>query len=320
MKVRFGNILWAGLLLVLPGQWGLASVGIGNAGKTDGFSAIAKVGDGWVAARTDGQIDWLTASGNIAKSEKLAGEKFYCLLSDNGKVIVGGANGSILVSSGKGVFKKIRSGANEDINSLAAFRGKIFAGTSQGKLLSGNEEGKFKTIQLSIKGNIVSLSADTSQCYGVTDEGEIFHTGDGINWTIFDFNSFYSGYYKPCNFTSVLVAGNRIAVAGKHADGSPVLLFSAQGNVWAERTLVYTDEQDIPFSLDVIPNGLFYDESKDQFLLACGKGKIMAIPSCSHCNKLYTVADEDINAIAGNSNILILAGGNNFFLVVNNSF
>ena len=162
---------------------------------------------------------------------------------------------------------------------------------------------------IDLKGNIVSVSAGASECYGVTDEGEIIQTSDGFNWSIFNFNEFYSGYYKPCSFTCISVTENMIAVAGKNQDNLPVLMLSAQGNVWSERSLDYTDENGYPRYLQEIPNSIFYDLSEDRFLLVCNKGKIMSIPSCSHCNRLVgLVTEENLTGIAYNGGVLIVVG------------
>ena len=276
--------------------------------KPKGYRSIICIEDGFVVAGSDGRIDWLSKSGNITKSEKYTGEDLNSLLSFKQSVIAAGNKGSILVSLDKGVFRRVESGTHHNINSLALFNEKIIAGADNGELLIGDENGSFRKIQLILKGNIVSVSASFSDCYGVTNEGEIIHSKNGIDWNILNFNALYAGYYKPCNFTKVLVTDNRVAVAGVKNDGSPTLFFSSQGNVWTERTLNYTDEQGMSALLEFVPYDIFYDISKDQFLLACSKGKIMTIPSCSHCNKLFTVSTEDIMGIAGDENSIMIVG------------
>ena len=186
----------------------------------------------------------------------------------------------------------------------------IIAGNDDGEILSGNEKEGFRKIRPGLKGNIVSVSARLSDCYGATDEGEIIHTTDGINWDIFDFNQVYSGFYKPCYFTRILVTENRIATAGIRNDGLPVLMFSNQGKVWTERTLNFTDDQGMMNFLTDLPNDIFYDNLRDQFILVCDKGKLMKIPSCSHCNKQVILSEEDLTGISGNEDILIIVGEN----------
>jgi len=287
-----------------------------NKSKPEGYTAIISYQDGFLAAGSDGRIDRISKTGTITTFEKFPEERLNCLLSYHQTVIAAGDNGSILISSNQGV-SKVNSGTDKNIHTLALFKEEIIAGADQGEILIGDKKGLFRKIRLSLKGNIVSLSARSSDCYGVTDEGEIIHTTDGIHWDIFDFNGFYSGYYKPCRFTRVLATENRIAVTGRHEDGSPVLLFSTQGNVWAERALEYTNDQVMTASLEDIPYDLFYDSVEDQYILCCSKGKVMIIPSCSHCNKLMVCSTEDLRGIAGIGNVLMLVGENYYLKAIN---
>lgn len=285
--------------------------------KPEGYRCVINYEEGFIAAGSDGRIDWLSKSGKITKSEKYPGEEFNCLLSYYQMIVAAGSKGSILISSDKGVFRKIDSGTDTTINSLALFNENIIVGADNGELLIGDKKGLFRRIQLELKGNIVSVSANASTCFGVTDAGEIFHTTNGANWTIFDFNKEYLGYYKPCSFTKILVTEKQIAIIGKHDDdGSPVLLFSAQGNVWTERTLNYSEDQGMQSTLAEIPNDLFYDNSEDQFILVCTKGALMTIPSCSHCNKLFEIATENLIGISGNENTMIVVGDHYFIKVL----
>jgi len=285
-------------------------------GKPEGYRAIVSYDTGFLAAASDGRLDWVSESGKILKTENFSGESFRCLLSNNQDIIAGGNKGSLLISTDKGAFKKINSGTDKNINSLALFREKILAATDDGEILVGSETGQFRKIKLNLKGNIVSLSAGSDLCWGVTDEGEIIHSKDGIVWDIFDFNQVYLGFYKPCHFTRILVTDEQIAVTGRQNDGFPVLLFSAQGNVWTDRPLNYTDEDGRMSSLREIPNDLIYDKSKEQYLLICDFGKMMTIPSCSHCNKLMDISTYSLEAISGNDTVMMIVGENRFINVI----
>ena len=291
-----------------------------NITKPEEYRDVISYEDGFLAVGSDGRIDRISKTGKITRSEKFPGEEFNCILSYNQMIIVAGVKGSILISSNKGPFKKVDSGSDNNINSLVFFKDKIIAGTDRGEILIGDEKDQFKKIQLDLKGNIVSLSARTSDCYGVTYEGEIIHTIDGIKWTVFDFNKVYEGFYKPCHFTKVLATEKQIAICGKQNDGLPVLIFSNRGTVWSERTLSYTDDQGFLSYLEETPNDLFYDFSGDRFILVCNNGKVMIIPSCSHCNKLFEFSDEDIKSISGNENSLIIVGENNYIKTINIEF
>jgi len=236
--------------------------------------------------------------------------EFNCLLSYNDLVFVAGKSGILMISMDKNSFKSVESGTDKNIFSLASINGKIVAGSEQGELLIADDKGLFKSVKLNLKGNIVSLSARESDCFGASDQGEIIHSTDGTTWSLMDFNEYYSGYYKPCSFTKILAMDNQIAVAGKHDDGSPALFFSTQGTVWSERTLNYTDEKGMLSYLTELPSELFYDSAKSQLLLVCSEGRLMKIPSCSHCNKLSVCPTYDIKCISQNRNTWLVVGEN----------
>jgi len=307
MSLKSIFFLLSGLLLLLP----CTSI------DASGYKALISYQDGFIAAGSGGRIDWISTSGEITKSEKFPDEEFNCLLACNEQVIVAGNNGSMLISSGIGTFRKVDCGTKMNIHTLVFFKEMILAGADQGLMLIGDKKGLFREKQLALKGDIVSLSATISDCYGVTDQGEIIHSTDGVNWTVFDFNKTYAGYYKACHFTRVLVTENQIAVTGKYDDGTPALLFSAQGNVWTERVLNYTDEKGIEASLADIPSDLYYNSPEDQFILCCSKGTLMTIPACSHCNKLYAFSTADLRAISANGKTVMIVGDHYYIKAIN---
>ena len=282
-----------------------------------GYKAIVSGEDGFIAVGSDGRVDRISTTGTIVKSEKINGESFNSVLFDSKKIIVAGTNGTMLISSNNETFQRIKSSSDNNINSLVLFKGIVIAGADNGEILQDNGNGLFSKNYPPVKGNIVSLSARDSDCFGATNEGEIIHSKDGLNWDVFDFNEVYAGYYKPCQFTKILATDMQIAVAGVHEDGSPVLMFSSQGNVWSERILNYTDDQGMQSVLTDSLNDIIYDNQGDLFFLACNKGKVMKIPSCSHCNKLYQYSTENITGLSGLKNTLMIVGENFFVKVIN---
>jgi hypothetical protein len=281
--------------------------------KSEGYRSVIRVGDGFLAAGSGGRMDRLSASGEITKTEIFTNEAFNSLCSDEHSVIVAGDKGALWISRDSGKFRKVESGTGNNINSLTVFSGKIIAGADQGEIITGDGRNSFKKIKPGLKGNIVSVSASENGCYGVTDEGEIIHSVNGTDWDVLDFNQFYSGYYKPCRFTRILVTERRLAVSGIRDDGSPVLYFSSKGNVWTDRPLNFKDELGIDCFLEAIPNDLLYDEPADQFILACSQGRLMKLPSCSHCNTLAVLCGENLEGISLIENKL-LAVGENFLI------
>ncbi len=286
-------------------------------GKSAGYTSVISYKDGFLASGSGGKIDWISISGKITKSQSYPGERFNCILSDNKMIVTAGDQGILRISYDGETFRKIETGSVKNINSLTLFNRTIIAGAEKGTIIKGDPGGSFSEVKLDLKGNIVSVSSRLTDCYGVTDEGEIIHTKDGIHWDIIDFNKVYSGYYKTCYFKKVLVTEYQIAVAGVHSDGSPAVLFSTQGGVWTERPLNYTDDNGVNMFLSESPNDIIYDEVSNQFFIGCNRGQLMQLPSCSHCNKLASFQDEDIEGISLIDNTLLIVGSDSYIKSIN---
>jgi len=282
-----------------------------------GYTSVIKYNDGFLAAGSDGRIDRISVSGKIFKTMTFPGEEFKCLFSDEELIIAAGDKGILRISADGEIFRKIDIGSVRKINSLTIFNGTIICGTDQGVIIAGDTGGFFKETKLNLKGNIVSVSSSLTDCYGVTDQGEIIHSKDGVHWDIIDFNEVYKGYYRPCSFTSILVTQNRISVAGKQDDGSPVVAFSSQGNVWTERILSYTDDNGFREFLTEIPGSIIYDEPNDQYFLACSNGTLLLLPSCSQCNKVTKVSDKNLRGLSFNGDKMLVVGVDFFIGIMN---
>ena len=276
--------------------------------SANGYRALIGCGDGFLAAGSGGRMDWISVSGDLTQSLKPTEANLNALLSYKQTLYAAGDSGTLLISTDNHHFRKVEIGTGSAIHCLTRFNNQIVAGSDNGLLLVGDELGVFNRVELALEGNIVSLSANETACYGVTDKGEILHSTDGIHWVLFDFNSYYAGYYKSCQFTCVFADKNQISAAGRCLDGSPILMVSSQGTVWSERSLNFTDEQGVRSSLTEIPSSICLDEAGDQLLLACGKGQVMSIPSCSHCNKLWTISTEDLSGISKNGTTWLIVG------------
>lgn len=311
-------LILASLLLVVCSGFGFSSFpNIESQEIQSSYSGVASQANRFVAITNDGRIDWISEKGTVIQTKRIEGEAFKSVLITNQQVIVAGARGSLFYSENDTAFQKIDASITQTINCLALFKNQIVAGCDNGELLIGNSGESFKNVRLNLKGNIVSLCSGALECYGVTDRGEIIHTNDGSNWAIFDFNKVYDGYYKACSFIKVLTTASQIAVIGKNVDGLPVLFFSSKGNVWSERPLIYTDENGFNAQLSDIPDDIYFDFNRDQFVLLFPGGKLMTIPSCSHCQKIYEISENKCNAISGNEHSIIVVGENDYIKIIN---
>lgn len=278
------------------------------------YTTVIPAKNGFVAANQLGRIDWISGKGEITQSDSISGHILNSLLFAEKCLIVAGDSGSLWIGEESGAFKKTKTETDQNINSLVFFNGKIIAAADKGELTIGNVNGSFKTMQLELEGNIVSISANTTDCYGVTDQGEIIQSKDGNNWNVFDFNKIYKGFYKPCQFSKVYVTEKQISIIGKQDDGLPVMFYSNRGTVWTQRNLVYTVKNGSSTLLNESLNDIFYDEARDQFMLITNHGKLMTIPSCSHCNKLFEIGSTNLKSITGNEDTLIVVGEGAFLI------
>lgn len=293
-------------LLLLNGGNGFAA---SPDGGSNGYRAVIGHGDGFVAAGSDGRIDRISLTGEIRGSERFPGASLNCLISRGAMIAAAGDPGILLIARDGKTFEKAESETERNIRSLALFQDYVVAGADGGVLFVGDEAGFFAEIPLEVKGNIVSLSTTDTRCYGVTDRGEILSTEDLMHWDIFNFNAFYAGYYPPRRFTGIAATDRQIAVTGVTDEGFPTLSLSSGGDVWSERSLEYTDEQGMPAYLTEASNAIFYDAAEDRFLLACDNGRVMSIPSCSHCNELIAFPTaESLVSISRNGDVLIVVG------------
>jgi hypothetical protein len=282
-----------------------------------GYRDIVSYEDQFLAVGTNGRIDCINKSGEITPITNTFNVNLNGLIYDNQTIIAVGDGGTILVSNGVQACRKIETGTKKNINSITSFNGILIAAADKGTILISKNGNTWSNIQLPLKSNIVSVSADISFCIGVTNKGEIIKTFDGINWDIFDYNSKYAGYNKPCIFKKVLLTGKMIAVIGQHEDGSPVVLLSSLGNVWTERSLYYTDDHGMIQILTNLPNDVVYDPVEDQFFLACNSGEVVSLPSCTKCNKSLTVTGKDLHGIICSENILMIVGEDYYVNTIN---
>jgi hypothetical protein len=275
---------------------------------TSGYREITFYNGKYLAVGTEGRIDYISNSGDKTAVISPNRNNLNCLVSNDKVVIIGGDKGTILFSSDGKIFTTVDPGINDNINGIT-FRNETFvAGADRGTILISKNGSTWSSIKSGAKGNIVSVTSNDSFFLGITGDGEILTSGNGIDWKIQDYNKEYSGYNRPCEFSKVLAANDRVVIIGKHDDNTPAVLFSTLGNVWTERTLIYEDDNGEMRYLSNEPNAVAYDAVRDQFILACDKGEILSLPPCSKCNVSATLSGSDLYAITCTENLLIAVG------------
>lgn len=277
------------------------------------YKAVAYNGAGYAATGDGSRIDFFSAEGEMTGSVPV---KEGVVLNDVnffGDLVVAGGKDVFLVYDGKDViYGEVRG----EVVSLDVYLGWLFVSVNTGsgaQVLSFLSADDYPVVApMSLKGNIVSASAAGYDFYGVTDAGEIFCTHNGSDWSVFDFNAEYAGFYPEVSFSAVAVSNASVAVAGSDSSGNNVMFVSSKGSVWSERELSYL-EGGSPLMLQETVLGLYYDILGDQFIATCTGGILFRIPACSHCNAPVAVNANELYALAP-------AQGGDFFVVGSDSF
>jgi hypothetical protein len=280
---------------------------ISETDDSKGYSDIVLFRNKLIAVGTDGRIDCISKSGEKVPLEYSSSIKYNCAFSNDEILIAAGDNGTILYSSDGENFYRAETGINKNINGITSKNGLIIAGADSGIILTSTNGKSWNIIPTEVKGNIISLSANNSFFIGITDAGEIIKSFDGNKWEINDYNKEYAGYNRYAKFKKILAAHNSIVTIGTHDDGSPSILFSSLGNVWAERIPVYNDDQGMDCYLTKEPNDITYNPDRDEFILACDGGELLSLPSCNKCNEYNKISENDLHSLIYVDNYLLIS-------------
>lgn len=278
--------------------------------SSKGYTSIVKFYEQYYATSTDGRIDCFSPNDEkktVYQSDK---EKLNCTFSNSEIILVGGEKGILLNSTDGKRFLPAKSGIEESINGFASKSSMILACCDNGTILQSSNGIDWKKIQTKAKGNIISISANNTFFIAVTDNGEILKSIDGSKWTIQNYNKEYAGYNKTTHFKKIFATQNNIMIIGIHDDGSPAILFSSLGNVWAERIPLYVDEHGMENLLSQKPNGIIYDPDRNQFVVACDDGVLISFPSCNKCNEFRKISEHDLLDLIYDDNNIIAVGSN----------
>ena len=122
-------------------------------------------------------------------------------------------------------------------------------------------------------------------------EDGILYRNDGSGCrTVFDFNSEYQDYYKPCLFTALSSEGGQFLLAGVDEEGQPHLFLSLMGSVWEERPLLSQNPLTMYRALHGEIFRILYEEENNQYYLICRNGEMAVMPDCPKCMRIFPSA------------------------------
>ena len=272
------------------------------------YSDIVFFKGGYFAVGTDGRIDRISPSGEKMRVDSSCRYELRCALSNDEILLAAGDHGTILFSFDGRSFYRAKSGTEKTINGIASKDGLFIAGADSGTILASIDGKTWNSFSVAVRGNIASVSANPSFFIGVSDSGDIIKSVDGRNWKLQHFNKEYNGYIKYTKFRKIVASPYSIIIIGTHDDGSPSILTSSLGNVWAERAPIYKDDRGAVQSLTATPNGITYDPDRDQFVLVCDNGGLLTLPSCPECSKYAKISEADLHALICTNNSLVIVG------------
>ena len=274
----------------------------------NGYRDIVLFRNKLVAVGAGGRIDGITQEGDRVRLDSSCPYTFRCAYASNEIVVAAGDNGSILYSFDGKKFYRTTSGTQKNIYAITSRNGVMIAGADSGIILFSKNGTTWTSSKTALKGNLISLTSNTSFFIGVSDSGEITKSYDGLHWEIQDYNKEYAGYTRRITLRKIYANQNSVIIVGVHDDGSPAVLFSSLGTVWAEREPVYQDAQGVYASLTQKPNAIAYDPDRDQYIVACDHGELFSLPSCSKCDKYLKISESDLQALVYYDNRLFIVG------------
>lgn len=135
----------------------------------------------------------------------------------------------------------------------------------------------------------------------INGENQIVIRGKGQKAGIFDFNSYYRGYYPFCKFTAVAERGRCIYAAGTDEGGNPHLFLSVDGAAWEERVIVSRFHLTKASAYGRIQNILPAPDSELVFLVT-ENGYLVILPDCPKCVRALQLSEIPIGEgwISGN--------------------
>lgn len=284
------------------------TVGMSQFDDSKGYRDVVHFRKKFIAVGTDGRIDGISTSGEIVPIDHSCAFNLNCLFANDTLVIAAGDHGTILYSFDGQSFAYAESGTDKNLYSLTSKDGLMLAGSDNGFVLGSNDGQSWHALKTGATGTILSLSANDAFFMGITDAGEILKSVNGFDWDVKDYNKEYAGYYPYTNFKKVLATLNSIVIIGTQENGSPSILISSLGNVWAERAPFYREKNDMVSVLMEKPNDITFDPIRNQFFLACDNGALFSLPSCSHCNEYVKISEKNLCALHYADNCLCVVG------------
>lgn len=276
---------------------------------TTGFRDIAPWDMDFLAVGTGGRMAVVSPSGDQQSVDTMTKNSLHAVAVQNGAAYAVGDAGTLVVYDGQEATNAVLD-AGVNLCSIVSWNGRLYAGGSDGALFSFAPDDLSGTrLSTSAAGIVTGLAASDKLLLAVTDRGEILTSGNGRSWSRLDYNQ---AYQTDAVFGRALWTDGLFYAVGRHADGTPLLIQSSMGGVWAERALDSLNGE--PADLAGLSlGGMAWDGQ--QAYIACSDGQLLTLPDCVQCNQLQTIADANLTAAVYHSG-RVAAVGENFCTAV----
>lgn len=285
-----------------------------------GYTAAISYNDTFLAVGTEGRLDRITMDKQVTNLQLPTTGNLTSIWTDGVDVLIGGQDGLLLLSHDGEQFVELNSKVNSDIFGVTSFQGTYFASTEKGKILTSQDGKVWDTQTLNTKHDVISIQNNDHLIMAITAESDVLTSTDGITWEHDNFNVTYEGFYPDYTFTEVKNMGESFFVIGQVTDTPevPLIMFSETGTVWMQKSLTAingeTPQNSYPLQLKA------FGWNQDQLLVACGGGRVIAIPDCHTCNQILKVSEEELNAMALGDDKVCVVGENFYFDILGSAY
>ncbi len=272
-----------------------------------GWRAIAPYHMSFIAVGTEGKISEIDVDTQTAKPlESPTTATLRDIVHYNGTLVAVGDKGTVLKSTDGKTFTQVAT-LKGDFDSITYWNDKYVA-AGLGGVLAYSYDAK-EWIPVTVKDGdkpftdtVTGLAASGDTCIGVTEQGRAIVSHNTTDWTIFEYNTYYS---KETAFNNIVWNGTMFSATGMDKKTGAAVVTTLSGEVWSERDLSYYNGEPQDVS-GLTASGLAWDGQ--QWHLSCNGGTIYTIPDCAQCNKTAEVGGGTLTAIAYNGGKLAVGG------------
>ena len=297
---------------------------ITSSGRAPGYYSAVYAGENeygaiFLLGGTDGRLDRVFEDGTVENIPlPVEGRDLTTVFVRPEIILVGGYSGALVYSRDGKVFEHGFGVGDFNILDITAFQGKYYASTTCGAVLS-SADGVSWVVAAQLSGKpLISIAAASRHILAITGDTDIFNSVDGENWEHQNYNRVYYGLAPELSFRGLVnLYGSFILTAYQPEEpGTPVIMDSRSGGeVWSNIPIRKINERPAfefyPLTVNAVIN--FWDD----LLVACDNGKILTLDSCATCHQLTEVSSFNLHSIAVSENIIIIAGDNFEFMILN---